>query len=158
MVGVYAIAGTVALLAFNLVWGSISDRRGNRLVMHALAAGQSLTSVLALVIVGLVAVAPHPAPWYPYLAVPLFFLASALKPAAQLSGSLFMLEMAPEKEQALYLGLSNTLMGLVSLISGLGGLVVDLVGFGGLFALSLALNLASFVLARGLPEPRETSR
>jgi hypothetical protein len=46
-------------------------------------------------------------------------------------------------------------MGIVVLVSGLGGLVVDLFGFSGLFALSLGLFLLGYVLAGGLPEPRE---
>jgi len=53
------------------------------------------------------------------------------------------------------LGFSNTLMGFV-LIPGLGGLVVDFLGFAGLFAVSLRLWLIGYMLATGLPEPRET--
>jgi MFS family permease len=72
-----------------------------------------------------------------------------------LSGSNFLLELVPEAERALYLGFSNTLMGIVVLISGMGGLVVDLFGFAVLFAISLALYLVGYVSATGLPEPRE---
>jgi hypothetical protein len=85
----------------------------------------------------------------------LFFLDGAIRPARILSGSNFLLELVPDAERPLYLGLSNTLMGIVVLVSGLGGLVVDLFGFSGLFALSLGLFLVGYVLAAGLPEPRE---
>jgi hypothetical protein len=93
--------------------------------------------------------------WLPYLALPLFFLDGAMLPAQRLSGSNFLLELVPGAERPLYLGLSNTLMGVVVLISGLGGLVVDFFGFAGLFAVSLGLCLAGYVFASGLPEPRE---
>jgi hypothetical protein len=64
------------------------------------------------------------------------------------------LELVPEAERALYLGLSNTLIGLVVLLCGLGGLIVDGVGFAGLFATSAGLCLAGYILTSGLPEPR----
>jgi hypothetical protein len=49
-------------------------------------------------------------------------------------------------------------MGIVVLISGLGGLIVDFLGFAGLFALSLGLYLAGYALATRLPEPRERNQ
>jgi hypothetical protein len=81
-----------------------------------------------------------------------------MRPAQVLMGSNFLLELVPEGERSLYLGLSNTLTGVVVLVSGLGGLVVDALGFAGLFAVSLGLCLAGYVLASGLPEPREAQR
>jgi MFS family permease len=66
-----------------------------------------------------------------------------------------LLELAPEGERSLYLGLSNTVLGVVVLISGLGGLVVDAFGFAGVFALSIGLSVVAYILASGLPEPRE---
>jgi len=93
--------------------------------------------------------------WLPYLALPIFFLDGAARPGQVLAGSNFLLELVPEAERPLYLGLSNTLMGITILVSGLGGLVADLSGFAGLFFVSLGLCLAGYVLATGLPEPRE---
>ena len=79
-----------------------------------------------------------------------------MRPARVLTGSNFLLELVPGVERPLYLGLSNTLMGVTVLVSGFGGLVVDLAGFAGLFGLALALCLIGYVLAAGLPEPRQT--
>jgi hypothetical protein len=75
-------------------------------------------------------------------------------PASVLSGSNFLLELVSESERPLYLGLSNTLTGVVVLISGLGGLVVDLFSFAGLFILVLGLCTVAYVLATKLPETR----
>jgi len=157
MVGVYLAARTGALLFSNLPWGRLSDRRGNRIVMRLLGLGNGLTTLLALVLVGLVAFFRPQGSWLPYLALPLFFLNGAVRPANMLSGSNFLLELVPEAERSLYLGFSNTLMSFVTLTSGLGGLLVDSLGFGGLFAVSLGLCLAGYVFATGLPEPRESS-
>ena len=155
MVGVYVATRVGAQLFFNLPWGRLSDRRGNRLVMQLLSLGSGGTALLALALVGLVELWQLQGTWLPYLALPLFFLDGAIRPAQILSGNNFLLELVPDAERPLYLGLSSTLMGIVVLVSGLGGLVVDSFGFAGLFALSLGLFLVGYVLAAGLPELRE---
>jgi MFS family permease len=164
MVGIYVAARIGAQLSFNLPWGRLSDRRGNRLVMRLLSLGNGVTALLALALVGVIELFPPASGglggvnWLPYLALPLFLLDGAVRPAQVLSGSNFLLELVPEAERSLYLGLSNTLMGVVVLLSGLGGLVVDFFGFASLFGVSLGLCLTVYVLAAGLPEPRETER
>ncbi|MCS7177996.1 MAG: MFS transporter [Anaerolineae bacterium] len=154
MVGIYVAVRVAAGLIANLPWGLVSDRRGNRLVTLWLSLGHAFTAGLALVLVGWVALFPSPDARWPYLAIPLFLLNGALAPASALVGANFLLELVPEAERPLYLGLSNTLIGLVVLISGLGGLVVDLLGFAGLFGLSTVLCLLAWWWARRLPEPR----
>ncbi len=154
MVGIYVAVRVAAGLVANLPWGALSDRKGNRLVTLWLALGNGFTALLALGLVGWVAVSPYRGPWLPYLAIPLFLLNGALAPAGAFVGSNFLLELVPEAERPLYLGLSNTLIGIVVLISGFGGLVVDLLGYAGLFALSALLCLLAWWWSRSLPEPR----
>ncbi|MEE9617073.1 MAG: MFS transporter [Anaerolineae bacterium] len=155
MVGIYVVARVGALLLSNLLWGRLSDERGNRLVMRLVSLGSGLVALSALALVGMMGLLRPQGAWLPYLALPLFFLDGTMRPAQILSGSNFLLELVPGAERPLYLGLSHTLMGVVVLISGLGGLVVDFFGFAGLFAVSLGLCLAGYVFASGLPEPRE---
>lgn len=154
MVGLYVAVRVAAGLLANLPWGSVGDRKGNRLVTLGLSLGNALTALLALALVGWMAAVPDGGPWRPYLAIPLFLLNGALMPAWALVGTNFLLELVPEAERPLYLGVSNTLIGIVVLASGLGGLVVDLLGYAGLFALSALLCLLAWWRARGLPEPR----
>ncbi len=156
MVGVYVAIRVGAQMLSNLAWGQLSDRRGNRLVMRLLNLDNGLTALLALLLVGMVQVMDLQGPWLPYLALPLFFLNGVSLPAKTISGSNFLMELVPDADRPLYLGLSNTLMGVVVIISGLGGLVVDLLGFVGLFAVTLGLGALGYVLATRLPEPRET--
>lgn len=158
MVGIYITTRIAAQLLFNLPWGWLSDRRGNRLALRLQIVVTGLTLLSALVLVSFVALSHPQGAWLPYLALPLFFLDGALLPTYILTGNNFLLELVPEAKRPLYLGLNNTLMGIVILISGFGGLVVDLLGFGGLFAASLALCLVGFALTTGLPEPRENER
>lgn len=154
MVGIYVAVRVGAGLLANLPWGRVSDRKGNRLVMLCFSLGSGLASLIALALVIWVTVSPQQESWLPYLATPLFLLNGALGPAGALVGNNFLLELAPEAERPLYLGLSNTLIGIVVLISGFGGLIVDLVGYAGLFGLSALLCLLAWWWSRGLPEPR----
>ncbi|HEY77049.1 MAG TPA: MFS transporter [Thermoflexia bacterium] len=154
IIGWYLTARVGSRLAFNLPWGWISDKRGNRLVMRLQSLGYGLTALLALALVVGVESLHLRGTWLPFLVVPLYFIDGAIRPAQILAGSNFLLELAPEEERPLYLGLSNTLMGIVVLTSGFGGLLVDLMGFVGLFATALVLSTAAYALATGLPEPR----
>jgi MFS family permease len=156
MVGIYIAVRAGAQLLFNLPWGRLSDRYGNRLAMKVFNLGNGLTALLALALVGLVGLLHLQGTWLPWLVIPLFFLDGAVRPAQMLVGSNFLIELAPEAERPLYLGLSNTLMGVTVLLSGLGGLVVDLGGFTGLFLLTLGLYLSAYGWTVGLPEPRGT--
>jgi len=154
MVGIYVATRIGAQMLFNLPWGRLSDRRGNQLVMRLLNLGTGTTVLLALILVFLMALLQLEGDWLPYLALPLFFLDGAVRPGQVLSGSNFLLELVPEAERPLYLGFSNTLMGVIVLLSGLGGLMVDVLGFAGLFTASLLLCIVGYLLATGLPEPR----
>jgi len=154
MVGIYVATGVGAQLCFNLPWGRLSDQHGNRLAMRLQSLGNGLTVLLALALVGLIELLEPQGSWLPYLALPLFFLDGAVRPAQMLTGNNFLLELVPDDNRPIYLGLSNTLTGVVTLASGLGGLVVDFFGFIGLFLFALALYLIVFAMASGLPEPR----
>jgi MFS family permease len=157
MAGIYAAVAGGAKLLSNLAWGWISDQKGNRLVMRLLVGGKGLTMLLALALVGSVSLLKPEGAWLPYLALPLFFLDGATFPAGILAGSNFLTELASDAERPIYLGLTNTLSGVVTLLSVLGGLLVDWLGFAGLFAAALVLCVVGLVLSAGLPEPRETA-
>ncbi len=158
MVGTYIAARVAAQLLFNLPWGWLSDRRGNQLVNCLLHLGNGVTVLLALLLVGAVELLGLRGAWLPYLALPLFFLDGIFRPAQILAGGSYLMELVEEDERPLYLGVSNTLMGVVTLLSGAGGLAVDLFGFAGLFVLALGLYGTAYGLARGLPEPREENK
>jgi len=156
MVGIYVTTRVAAFLLANLFWGSLSDRRGNRLVLQLLCLGNGLVQILALLTIWGVAMLPQvQSNWLPYAVLPVVFVSGAVLPAYTMAGTNFLLELVNEAERPLYLGFYNTVIGAVVLLSGLGGLLLDTLGFGGMFAIALVLCLVAFWLARGLPEPRD---
>ena len=66
----------------------------------------------------------------------------------------FLLETAPADNRPLYIGFTNTIMGIALLATSVGGLIVDLVGFTVLFSLALAFYASALFLALRLQEPR----
>ncbi len=146
MLGLYLSVRIASQLVFNLPWGRLTDRFGERPVLMAYSLGNAGTVLLALSM----ALLPK-GPLLPYLMVLVFFLNGAFLPAGAIIGASYPIKLSPERERPLYIGLYNTVMGVAVLFSGLGGIVVDLGGFETLFALSLVLCLATYFLARKLP-------
>jgi MFS family permease len=68
------------------------------------------------------------------------------------------LEIAPAHDRAIYIGLTNTVLGIAYISTAVSGLIVDAIGYEGVFILGLLLLLvASWALWR-LRDPREVSR
>ncbi len=140
---------TATQLLTNYPWGWLADYRGRLWVSKLAAWGWLSTAVLAL---ALLFIAPHlpPLPFPTYmLAYPLFVMIGIFVPADGVAGINLLLEIAPERERPLYVGFANTLLGLVTLLSGLGGSLVDWFGLATLFVATVIVNaLALFFYAR----------
>ncbi|MGC8958186.1 MAG: MFS transporter [Chloroflexia bacterium] len=153
-IGDYMAAITAVRLASYLVWSRLSDRRGNRLLLRWGAGLLTLTPVLALLLPFLGEVLALPLPARTYLFA-LVFALSGLGNAAQGIGiGSYVLELLPEPERPAGLGLVNTIAGLLSLLTILGGGLAAALGYEVLFLAATALALGSFLISWVLVEPR----
>jgi hypothetical protein len=66
----------------------------------------------------------------------------------------FLLEIAPAGQRPTYIGLTNTVVGLLALMPVVGGWVLQATSYPVLFSLAAGLTLAGALLAWGLPNPR----
>jgi len=66
------------------------------------------------------------------------------------------LEIAPASERSLYIGFTNTMLGIATFIPVLGGTLLDWFGFRAVLILALAIAAGAWWLARGMIEPRES--
>jgi hypothetical protein len=155
MVGVYLAAYTIASLSANVVFGRFAHRLGNRgiVLLAALAGLLMLLTVGGLVLTASVwslsgEVASQ------VLTVAFVWLGlrdSGLGVASQP----LLLAIAPTDDRSLYLGFTHTLLGVVLLSTGLGGLIVQAVGFPVLVVLTLVVNVLGLALAYQLrPRPQ----
>lgn len=154
MVGVYLIGSTLASVLSNLIWSRVSDQQGNRLLMHLVA----LTALLAPALALLVAHLPEMGLDKSLIFTLVFVLSGAHQPASFIGSSNYLLELAPAGERAMYVGFTNTIIGLAVFTSPVGGAIVDALGFEPLFLFSLACSLVAVVLSLGLEEPRAKDR
>ena len=148
--GVFLAVRAVTGALSNLVWGRVSDRRGNRqlvllsgtliictpavaLAGPALAAGLGLGQGGLLAAMGLV-----------------FLVSGAANDGNQLAGSTYLLEIAPEDERTTYIGLANTTLGIVTFLPVLGGWLVGRIGYTGTFSLGLVFAMLGLLASRQL--------
>ena len=154
MVGVYLTGSTLASFASNLLWGRISDRRGNKLLLILSSALGLLIPLTALSIGPLADMWPGLGELAPSLFALVFVLSGGYKSGAMIGSLNFLLEIAPPDDRPIYIGFTNTILGIALLASSVGGLIVDITGFSVLFSLALAFYAVAFFLTLGLQEPR----
>lgn len=145
-VGVYTAALLIGQTFGNLAFGLLADRFGHKLSLEIGA----LASVLGF---GLAWLAPV-AEWY-YAAFALLGISAA---AVFVSGILVVLEFCEPPRRPTYVGIANTGVGLVGMVSPLLGAWLASVDYGWLFALSAGLSFVALILMRWwVREPRQRS-
>ena len=156
MVGVYLAFNMTASLLSNLMWSRLSDWTGNRAVIR-LAASLGLTMALVAWLsgpldqtLGLTFIAA-------WLFTIVFFVLGAFQSGIAVGGMSLLLEIAPTGDRALYVGLANSVLGVALLSTSVGGLLVDWLGYRGVFLLAAGCYAVGLWTATAMHEPRRTS-
>lgn len=150
MVGVYLAVFTVSNLVANTLLGRWAIRLGNRRILQLGAwAALSMTGlVLAL------ALTARPLQLTGTLAsfwlVPVFALSGLRESGIGVSAQSLLLDIAPVAERSLYLGFTNSFLGVVLLATGASGLIVAQFGFPALLGVALLANVTALVSAQRL--------
>lgn len=144
MAGTYLAACTCAMVGSTLWWGWVSRHYGNRTVVW-LTSLLSLSMPLVPLVFG-----TH----ISYLAYGLVFvLQGAVVTGSEIGCLSLVLDVSPAAERPLYVGLINTVLGVVSLASAAEGWVVQMWGLNALFALSLVCLSLSAVFLTLMHDP-----
>ena len=128
----------------NLLFGSLADRKGHKLVLE-------VSTLLGAAAVGLASLAPSPAWFYA-----VFALTGGATAGFMLSGTMIVFEFGAPDVRPTYIGLSNTTIGVMRAVAPVvGGWLAGAMGYQRLFALTFAVVIAGFALLRWLVrEPR----
>ena len=152
LAGTYLMVSTIANIGSTYLWGRVSDRTGNRALLRLVSLLGCLPPLLALALV------PLSTRLAGALNVGVFSLIFALRGASAtgvfIGGMNFMLDVAPPGDRSIYIGLTNTVVGMASFTGVLGGVVIDALGYAPLFVLTCALFLGSALAASRCAEPR----
>lgn len=135
----------VSQMVSNLVFGYLGDRYGHKLILELSMVAQALSFALALL-------APS-ATWF----IMIFALLGMTKAGLMLSGMAIAMELGPVHSRPTYIGLSNTVTGIVSGIAPLlGGVVVAKAGYASLFSIASVVAFANVLMWQWwVEEPRK---
>jgi MFS family permease len=158
ILGVYVGVRMIVSLVIYPVWSRLSDRRGNKLVMQLATACGVVMLAWALFAPIVAESVRADASVIAYLFVPVFALMGLYETGVGIGAVNLLLEIAPGNDRAIYVGLTNTVLGVAYFSTIASGLLVDAVGYRGVFALALALLLTGLWALSRLQEPRDLAR
>jgi MFS family permease len=143
----FMIALQIGLALANLFFGFLSDRKGHKLNLEICLALSALTLILAII---------APSPWWFF---PIFFLRGAVNAGSIISGISIVYEFTEAENRPTYIGLANTIPGIVGSIAPLiGGWLAGITNYRSMFTLSAIIGAVSWVLLRfSVREPRKKS-
>jgi MFS family permease len=149
-IGLFAGANTVGIAVAGITLGLIADRKGSHRVVQTSSWLAACVPVLALVIhsraLGGASMWIYPG---------LYVLLGMVEGSVMLGYLNYVLEIAPPGERPMYMGLTNTLAGLLVVIPMVGGLILERTSYPFIFALAAVGTLAGALLAFKLPNPRK---
>lgn len=134
IIGGFVIAGTAGSLASSIVLGLASERIGTRAIIH-LTSAISVVGPLFVLAVDLLHV-----DWLTQ-AYPFAFAALGVTTSSGMLGfTSYMLEISPPAIRPAYVGLGNTLMGVMAFFPTLGGWILQVSSYSVLFGLAALLT------------------
>lgn len=156
MIGLYLALRVISAALSNVWWARIADRHGNRAL--TVWTGWLLMTAplwaLSFVLWGDLASANTIA----WLFGGVFLLIGLCTDGAMMAGLTYVMELAPVEQRTLYVGVSNTLMGIATFAPVLGGILVKALGYEPVFAIAAILAGLGAWSSMYLPEPRKVSK
>ncbi len=149
-VGMLLAAQMLGLTLSNIVWGSVANRLGSRLVLIGTALTGTITPLGALA-------TQMFTPGLAYFSL-LFFFMGVSDAGLRLGYSTFLLDIAPPLKRLTYIGFINTAIAPVLFLPTLGGTIVDILSYRALFAVAAVAGGAAIYISMKLVEVRSASR
>ena len=143
--GALVLASSVASFFSSWIWGRLADRSSRKVLMFSGMAGA--VSLLAAVFLDLAGLSGTV--WA--LPLVLFMLMTAYHGVRQ-GRVIYLVDMAPKNSRAAYTAVSNTVIGVLLLGSGLFGALASLAGANVTLMIFAAMSLAAILVTRGLDE------
>ncbi|REL33457.1 MFS transporter [Rhodohalobacter sp. SW132] len=144
--GLFVIANSLAMVLSSYFWGRFADRSSK----HVMAAGGFVGVIGAAVALGFLFV---PGDWQtPILFSSVFLIAGFAHAGIRMGRKTYLVDAAPEKDRPLYVAVSNTLVGFITVLSAIIGFGADIFGVEWLIALFGMLMIAGIVVSLSLPQ------
>jgi MFS family permease len=140
----FMVALQIGLTLANLFFGFLADRKGHKLSLEICWLLSTALLVLAII---------APSPWWFF---PIFFLNGAVSAGTFISGISIVYEFTEAENRPTYIGLANTIPGIVVAVAPLiGGWLAGAMSYRSMFVLSAIIGAVSWVLLHyAVGEPR----
>lgn len=150
---VFIWAGAVGNMAGSAVWAWVNDRRGPRAVLVAACSLRAAPPAVALAVPLVLASLPslRSAGTAQYLFALVFLFGGAATSGGMMGFTNYVLELAPERERPVYVGMGNTLNAPGLLAPVLGGWLISILSYQAVFALAVVAGVVSLVVGLRLP-------
>jgi MFS family permease len=147
-VGILLSIQMIGAFLSNLLWGHLSNHRGNRIVLILVSA-----VAIACPLVTILGVLCLPGP--PIVAFGLaFFLIGVAWSGLSLGYTNYILDVSPVAERPTYLGFMNTFLSPVLLLAAVGGFIIERSSYEVLFVTAIVAAAGALVASLELEEPR----
>lgn len=123
MIGIFISVQMLGQVLSNLLWGQLSDRKGNRSVLK-------YSTLLGCLIPCIALISSHNANIYFII---IFFLLGVYVSGRRIGVTNFLLDIAPAKERPAYISLNGTLTLPVMIFPFMGGLIAEQISYTALF-------------------------
>jgi len=152
--GRYTSIGVVGGILASLLFGMLNERYGTKSAIQASIWITAAVPVLAILVPQLVTNVT----WLAWAYGLVFFALNASMSSFLPGWTAFVLELAPEAERPAYVGLNNTINGVATLFTTLGGLILQWSGnnYNLLFVIAALGTLAALPVALRMRDPRES--
>jgi MFS family permease len=145
-IGLFISWEFAGLIVANVLWGFLSNRIGNRVLLVTVCLLAAAVSGCAILF------DTQTLPTWAFGMI--FFLSAAVDSGAGIGGINYALEIVPEGERPTYIGLMNSLLAGALVLAALAGSLRDAIGYLGLFAVTAVVAIGGLVLVLRMPEPR----
>jgi MFS family permease len=147
LLGLFVISGGLAGLVAAPVWGRYADRSSRRVMMVA----GGFSAAIGLLVVLASALLPDLAAslWFMPLA---YLLLSVAHGGVRVGRKTYVVDLAQGNKRTDYVSVSNSVIGVVLLVTGVIGALASVLGPAGVIAVLSMMGLAGVMLASGLPE------
>lgn len=144
--GIFVIATSLAQVLSSPFWGRFSDRSSRTVMM--LGGGLAVVVGLAALLVGIL-----PSAWQnAYLYGTIFMVLGIARGGVRLGRKTYLVDAAPDDERPLYVAVSNTIIGAITLAGSAFGLISSFFGLQILLAVFVGLALTGVLLSWRMPE------
>ncbi len=147
--GLFVITSSLAMVLSSYFWGRFADR-SSKLVM---AAGGFIGVIGALIALSFLILPDHMQT--PAIFSSVFFIGGFAHAGIRMGRKTYLVDGAPEKDRPLYVAVSNTFVGIITVLSAGLGFIADILGVEWLIGLFAFLMAAGIVTALTLPKAEE---